>query len=1213
VEKRGRRRGILIADLLILQRMKRRGWRGTRYARVDIFAKGSESRYDNGMKNLTERDSRKSPLAEREEEILAFWHERDIFAKSLAKNTKNKEHFVFYDGPPFATGLPHYGHILSGIIKDAIPRYETMRGKYVRRIWGWDCHGLPIENLIEKELGLLHKSDIEKLGIGKFNAAARESVLRYDNEWKKTIPRIGRWIDMDASYRTMDWRYTESIWWAFKTLHDKDLIYQGYKSMHICPRCETTLANTEVTLGYKDITDISVTVKFELEDKPGTHMLAWTTTPWTLPGNVALAVGEDVAYVEVALRGAREDHFILAKDRARVTLGEYDIVRELKGKDLIGKRYKPLFDYYANDISLENRENGWKIYPADFVTTGSGTGIVHIAPAFGEDDMELGKKKRLPFVQHVSMDGKFAAEVKDFAGEQVKPKDDHQKTDIEIIKFLSGKGLLFSKEKITHPYPHCWRCDTPLLNYAASSWFVKVTAIKDRLLEVNATVQWVPETIKDGRFGKWLEGARDWAISRARFWGAPLPVWKCGACEKQEIIGSVDDIKKRIGAKNNFYLMRHGEAENNTMNVMSSRPDNQHHLTENGKASILRSAKQLKDKKIDIIISSPFVRTKETATILASELGISSAVIFDSRLGEIGAGEFEGKSVDAYRGYFSSTIERFVKAPQGAENVTNVRRRAMDALFEANEKYIGKNIVIVTHESPAWMLVAGSRGLDTAGAAALREDEGTYFIKNGEIMELPFIPFPHDDHYEIDLHKPFIDEVKFTCACGGEMSRVTDVFDCWFESGSMPYAQFHYPFENEDIFKRNFPADFIAEGLDQTRGWFYNMLVLSVGLFDTSAFKNVIVNGMILAEDGQKMSKRLKNYPEPMNVINRYSADALRYYLLSSPVSHGEELNFSEKGVDEAQKKIVIRLLNVLSFYDLYRDAAVKAVDTSSNALDRWIVARVGELLAAVDDAFNTYLLDRAIRAIGEFVDDLSTWYVRRSRSRFKSDDIQEKNKALATLRYVLGETAMIIAPTMPFLAEELYARVGGTEESVHLEAWPKQGSVDKEILVSMKFVRSFAAMALMERARHGIKVRQPLRKLTIGHGGEKPKEWDKVEGILADEINVKEIEFVNGAGANGSRVVLDTIITPELKKEGMFRELMRTIQDGRKQKNFVPTDCAILTVKTDTSGKAFVKEFTENLKRVSGIKEVRYSGEDQEQDVDLGDIRLQISLCLEE
>ncbi|GMQ95368.1 MAG: hypothetical protein BMS9Abin13_481 [Patescibacteria group bacterium] len=1150
------------------------------------------------------KEPEKSDWAKREEEILAFWDEGGIFEKSLKKN-EGGERFVFYDGPPFATGLPHYGHLLASVIKDVIPRYLTMRGDLVRRVWGWDCHGLPVENLIEKELGLAHKKDIEEYGIEKFNAAARESVLRYDNDWKRIIRRVGRWVDMEEGYRTMDASYTESIWWAFKTLHDKGLIYKGYKVMHICPRCETTLANTEVALGYKDITDISVTVKFELVSEPGTYVLAWTTTPWTLPGNVALAVHSEIKYAKVRIG---EENFIVAVEKLDEVFEdkEYEIIEEFKGKELVGKEYKPVFDYYQN-MGLENEEKGWKIYSADFVTMESGTGIVHIAPAFGEDDMALWKKYDLPFIQHVAMDGAFKEDVKDFAGLPVKPKEDHQSTDIAIIKHLAHAGLLFAKKKITHSYPHCWRCDTPLLNYAASSWFMKVTAIRDRLVEVNKEITWVPERMKEGRFGKWLSGARDWAISRSRFWGAPLPVWECSACKMREVMGSVEEIRAKSEKRNSYFVMRHGEVESNVKKFVSSKVDRKQPLTENGIKQVYNEAKNLKKEKIDIIFSSDFNRTKETAERMAEHLGFSKdEIIFDKRLREINTGEFDGKRAEEYHSFFSSYEEMFTKTPPGGENLMDLRRRVMDFLSEINTNYSGKNILIVTHEYPSWFLFAGSSGVDIVKTVAMKEERGDDFIKNAEVLALDFVSFPHNDNWELDLHRPYIDEVVFPCVCGEEMRRIPEVFDCWFESGSMPFAQFHYPFEHKEEFGKEksglFPADFIAEGVDQTRGWFYSMLVLSVALFDETAFKSVIVNGLVLAEDGQKMSKRLKNYPDPSYIVEKYSADALRYYLLSSPVVRGEDLNFSEKGVDEVQKKVIGRLLNVVSFYKLYEDKSVPLDSGSDDILDRWILARLRELVGEVGSALDSYELERAARPLGAFVDDLSTWYLRRSRARFKSDDRGGKEQALATTRFVLLEFAKVLAPFMPFVAEELYRKVGGEKGSVHLEEWPEVGKTSKGILEEMKEVRQMVSLGLEARAREGIKVRQPLQELRV-----KTKELGGgLADLIKDEVNVKSVIFDESMQED---VEIDTRITPELKKEGQFRDLVRHIQDLRKKEKFIPSDLATLSIETSREGKALVEEFMGELKKATPLKSVEFGEVAEGAEIKIDDLVFKIKI----
>ncbi len=1148
--------------------------------------------------DMNEETKKLSDIAEREEETLAMWREKGIFEKSLSQ-TADGEPFTFYDGPPFANGLPHYGHILASVIKDAIPRYKTMQGRYVRRVWGWDCHGLPVENLIEKELGLKNKKDIEEYGIEKFNDAALASVLRDEAEWKKMIPRIGRFVDMEHSYKTMDANYSESIWWAFKTLHDKGLVYQSFKSMHICPRCETTLSNNEVADEYKDISDISVTAKFELVDEPGTFVLAWTTTPWTLPGNVALAVNPEEEYVSYSIKNenGKTETYILERNafnRMKVEAVANNLI--IKGKDLIDKSYKPVFDYYSNDKTIENHANGWKIYGADFVTADSGTGVVHIAPAFGEDDMALGKKENLPFIQHVGMDGIMKPEVKDFAGMSVKPKSDDEKTrlaaDIAILKYLQDHGTFFSKEKIKHSYPHCWRCDTPLLNYAAESWFVKVSAIKEKLISENATTKWVPENMRDGRFGKWLEGARDWAISRSRYWGAPLPVWVCGSCDERFVAGSRAELaEKTKKSGNRYFVMRHGEAESNATNIISTRVENPTHLTEKGKVEAEETARKLSGEKIEIIFSSDFIRTTETAKIIAANIGVEEEkIIYDSRLREVNAGDFEGQNVNVYRSYFSSYGERYTKRPPNGETLAEVKHRIMSFLEEIEAKYSGKTILFVTHENPAFMFLSGSLGLNIEESVRMRSVEEEYF-NTAEVIPFSYTTFPHNNNYEFDLHRPYIDHVEVPCNCGGAMKRVEYVFDCWFESGSMPYAQFHYPFENKELFEKNFPANFIAEGVDQTRGWFYSLLVLSVGLFDKTPFQNVIVNGMVLAEDGkQKLSKKLKNYPDPTDIINNYGADALRYYLLSSPIVHAEDLAFTEKGVDEVVKKVITRLLNVLSFYELYGNDSEEVSGESKNPLDLWILARLAELGQGMTASLDAYELDRAVKPIGLFVDDFSTWYIRRSRDRFKSDDVIDRAHAITTTRTVFLEFSKLLAPVMPFLAEHLYAKAGGVKESVHLESWPVFSDADKKTLDTMIEVRRVVSLALEARAKAGIKVRQPLGKLTVKNitlAGQ-----DDLIELIQDEVNIKEVVFgcikEGKAGCEDTdEVSLDTTITPDLKREGQFRELVRTVQELRKKTGLTPSDMVTLEVETSNDGRALIDTFASELKKASLIKDI--------------------------
>ncbi len=1150
-------------------------------------------------------ENNKSPRAQKEEQTLKFWQDNNIFQKSLDKESPKGE-YIFYDGPPFATGTPHYGHLLAGTIKDYVGRYQTMKGHHVPRRWGWDCHGLPVENIVEKELNLKTRKDIEEYGIEKFNEKARASVLTYVDDWKKIVPRMGRFVDMENDYRTMDSSFTETVWWIFNKLNNKGYVYEGFKSMHFCPRCETTLSNFEVNLGYRDITDISVTVKFAVTGEANTFFLAWTTTPWTLPGNVALAVGPEIDYVKIKVQATGEN-YILAKSRLAIIKDDYAIVEEFKGEKIIGKSYRPVFDYY-NNKETKNIENGFKVYGAAFVTTEDGTGMVHIAPAFGEDDMTLGKENNLPFIQHVGTDGKFKPEVKDFPGVSVKPKDnketgeDHQSTDILIIKYLAGKGALFAKEKLIHSYPHCWRCETPLLNYASSSWFVEVSKFRDKLVKANKSINWVPADIKEGRFGKWLEGARDWAISRSRFWGAPLPVWRCDKCAKKEFIGSVEDIKKKTSQKNNLYVIRHGEADNNVLGIISSDPKRGHHLTERGRDQVKEAAEKLKAKKIDLVYVSPFVRTQETAKIVADVLNISAdKVVTDDRIHEVYAGELDGKTDAEYQRFFESRMEKFDKTPQGGENYTMIKNRMTDFVYDINSKNAGKNILIITHNTPSWLMFSGALGLTPKQAIELRH-ESHDFIKNSEVKELPFAPIPHNHNYELDLHRPFIDEITFACDCnqGGVMKRVPEVFDCWFESGSMPFSQSHYPFENLDKFNPDpgffrksvgFPAEFIGEGLDQTRGWFYSMLVLSVALFGKSSYKNVVVNGLALALDGKKMSKSLKNYPDPMIVVDKYSADALRYYLLSSPVVRAEDLCFMEEGVDEIQKKVIMRLDNVHSFYEMYSQnisVPVKNfVPNSSNILDQWILARLKGVVFEVTKASDNYEMDRATRPILDFVDDLSTWYLRRSRDRFKGTDVADKNQAISTSRFVLEELAKVMAPIMPFYAEDLYQKVKSFDgkESVHLASWPeavKPNSADEKIIINMAETRKIVSLGLEARSKANIKVRQPLLKLKIKDTKLRVTDSEKYLDLIKDEVNIKEVVIDESIT---EPVELDLNITGELKEEGNVRELTRGIQELRKQEKLSPSDIVNLKIKTDKVGQDLIKKFEAEIKKTTLLK----------------------------
>jgi isoleucyl-tRNA synthetase len=1150
---------------------------------------------------------------ERETEILSFWKENNIFKKSL-EQTKDGEPYVFYDGPPFATGLPHVGHVLPSTMKDVIPRYQTMKGRYVSRKWGWDCHGLPVENLIEKELGLNTKKDILELGIGKFNKAARESVLRYADQWRELVPRFGRWVDMDDDYRTMDASYTSGVWDIFSTLNKKGLVYESFKVMYVCPRCETSLSNFEVNQSYKDITDISVYVKFELigddaaslrpASEESVFLLAWTTTPWTLPGNMALAIGKEMEYVKVKVideNNGNDQYLILAKSRLEhaLKMQDYEILGDVSAADLVGKSYLPVFDTYR-DADLPNKEKAWKVYAADFVTDTDGSGVVHIAPGFGDDDMKLAQAEGIPFVQHVAMNGVIKPEVKEFAGLQAKPKseekDGQQATDVEIIKYLAKHHALFSKEKIVHSYPHCWRCSTPLLNYATTSWFVKVADSKDRLVEENSKVHWVPKEIGANRFGNWLEAARDWNVSRSRFWGAPLPVWKSEDGKTVEFIGSIEELSQKL-KRNNYFVMRHGEAEHNVKMMLDSSRDSVSRLTETGAVQVRDQASKL--KKVDVIYASPLLRTKETADIVKEATGFAGEIVFDDRLREFELGSFNGglwEDFNAYANEHRTNAWFDFVVPEG-EGYKSVRDRVSDFLYDIDTKHEGQNILVITHEALVKMCDVVARG---GTEEDLRDVWHEKTVHTGDIFELNFSALPKNENNELDLHRPYIDEVILSSANEkGEkvtLHRVPDVFDCWFESGSMPYTS------NQ----AGFPAEFIAEGLDQTRGWFYSLMVLGVRLRDVSPYRNVVVNGLILAEDGKKMSKSLNNYPPLAPLLEKYGADSLRYFFLSSPSVKAEDTAFSEKSLDEVIKKHFNRLYNVISLYEMYKDDANNLSVVSDHVLDVWITTLLQKTAATMTTHLDRYEFDKATKPIGDFIEDLSIWYIRRSRDRFKSEDAEDRDKALSTTRYILIELSKLMAPFLPFLAEDVYGRIAGDaflvddpavetvvqgtqkKESVHLESWPTyEMSDDAElVLARMEEVRKIVSLALEARSKENIKVRQPLSRLMLRTDEKDIADDATYVALIKDEVNVEEV-ILNSAIEDD--VALDVTLTPELVKKGVMREFMRAIQDLRKRSDLSPKDSIVLTIETNEEGKELVRASQEELMRTAKIADILF------------------------
>ncbi|MEN9614081.1 MAG: hypothetical protein RLZZ347_388 [Candidatus Parcubacteria bacterium] len=1161
-----------------------------------------------GFHMATEKDDMtkkgiKSPLALKEEEILAFWKEKGIFKKTLEKPAP-KGDFVFYEGPPTANGKPGIHHLEARAFKDAIPRYKTMQGFNVRRKGGWDTHGLPVELQVEKELGLKSKKEIESYGIGAFNQKCKESVWKYVADWQKFTDRIGYFVDLEHPYVTYEPNYIESLWAIVKKVSDQKLLYKDYKVVPWCPRCGTGLSSHELAQGYAEVKDLSVTVKFKLKSgqKIGnfttdnqTYILAWTTTPWTLPGNVGLAVGEKIVYTRIKIHDSRFTNQILivAKDRIKEVCGElsYEIIEEIKGKNLVGLEYEPLYPFLKDGISgpeKDKLQNAYKIYPADFVTTTDGTGVVHTAVMYGQEDFELGTKVGLPKYHLVNEDGTFKAEAGFLAGKSVV----EETTTVDVIKDLASRELLFKKEKYAHTYPHCWRCKTRLIYFARDSWYIKMSNLRDKLISENQGINWEPAYIKDGRFGEWLREVKDWAISRERYWGTPLPVWSCTTCKKQEVVGSVEDLKKRVKKSGNRYLvMRHGQYPGNTEKFLCSALDCPG-LTDTGRAQAELSAKKLADKKIDMIIASPIARTRQTAEVTAKIIGFpQEKIVFDERIKEIEFGVFEGKPVSEYHKDFHPGTGWFAHGPQGGESHLEVKRRMGEALYDFEQKYQNKTILIVTHDTPAWLLASAAQGLNQEQTIALR-DGAEFFMQNAEVIDLPFAPLPHNTDFELDLHRPYIDTVELSCDCGGSLTRVKEVMDVWFDSGAMPFAQDHYPFENKKwIEGAGYPADFIAEAIDQTRGWFYTLHAIGALMGKGKAYKNVICLGHILDKEGKKMSKSLGNIVEPWEEMNKFGVDALRFFMYSVN-QPGDSKNYDPKTVDEIVKKVFNLLSNVLAFYQLYAgEVEHTSIDPrkSPSVLDSWILAKTDEMVATVTEGFEHFQLFEPSRAIREFTADLSQWYLRRSRDRIKGGDAKDRAFALATTREVLLIVSKLLAPLTPFFAESLYQSLKGEKESVHLETWPVAQLKTKDhqlstAIIEMTEVRKIVSLGLEARMKAKINVRQPLGKLTIHNKQLATKK--ELLALIADEVNVKQVvcdeKVVN-------EVELDTEISAELKEEGMMREFIRAVQDLRKEKGLTVADRPNLVVSTDKAGQTFLTKFKTEIIKVNQLKELTF------------------------
>ncbi len=1054
--------------------------------------------------------------SQREERVLQFWKDNQIFKKTLEKDSPEGD-FVFYEGPPTANGRPAIHHLEARAFKDAIPRYKTMRGFRVPRRAGWDTHGLPVELEIEKTLGFKSKKDIEEYGVAEFNKKCKESVGAYINEWTRFTDRIGYWVNLDEAYYTYQNSYIEAVWKIVKHVDERKLLYKDYKVLPWCPRCGTALSSHELAQGYKDVKDLSLYVKFKVIGQENAFLLAWTTTPWTLPGNLALAVGEKIDYVKIK-KG--QEYFILAEARLSVVEGEYEVVEKMKGKDLIGFSYEPLYNFVTPN------EQTYKVYAADFVTTEDGTGIVHTAVMYGQDDFELGTKAGLPKQHLVAPDGTFVKGTDWLEGRSVVDET----LAVDILKDLQSRGFLFAKENHLHSYPFCWRCKTRLIYYARDSWYIRMSALRDDLMKENKKINWEPDYIKEGRFGEWLREVKDWAVSRERYWATPLPIWVNEDGEKL-VVDSIEAIKKYSKKSGNqYFVMRHGEAIDNAKHVLDPQGDPENHLTEKGKEEAKKSAQKLKKEKIDLIVTSPFLRTHETAEIVKAEIG--SELLVDDRLHE-----FNEKSE------------------------TEVCHRVSKLLFELEAKYQDKKILLVSHGNPIWVMERVTASLDW------NDFEEYKMLETAEVRELPFVPFPHDENYELDLHRPYIDEIVLE-KNGKEYKRVKEVMDVWFDSGSMPFAQ-----DPEHVI---FPADFISEAIDQTRGWFYTLHAIGVLMEKGRAFKNAICLGHLLDKDGKKMSKSVGNVIDPNAEIEKYGIDVLRFWMYSIN-QPGESKNYDDRTVKEVEKRVFNLVDNVYTFYDLYRDQSLESNDKPKvkNILDEWILIRLEELALEMSEHLDDYKLLEPARDLANFVDDLSTWYVRRTRERIKGGETEAKQ----TLYYLLKNLAKLMAPFAPFAAEELFQKlhVENDPESVHLASWPKGEKLDlkaKQTLAGMKDVRHLTTQALEARSKANMKIRQPLSKLTVR--AELTKEF---LDILGEEVNVKEVVRDNSMNMD---VVLDINLTPELIEEGEVREIVRGIQELRKEKNLKPGDQMEYVVPAEQ--KKVFEKFGEAIKKATNV-----------------------------
>lgn len=1142
-------------------------------------------------------------IVKQEEEVLRFWKEKNIFQKSL-ELAKDAKRFVFFEGPPSANAKPGIHHVLGRVYKDLFLRFKAMCGYLVERKGGWDTHGLPIEVQLEKQLGLKNKKDIERYGVQKFNSEAKQLVWNYKHDWESLTERIGFWLDQKNAYITYDWKYMESLWWIIKHIYDQGMLYQDYKVVPYCFRCGTALSAHEVALNYKTVTEASAYVKFKIlnssvaEEGMTNYFLAWTTTPWTLPANTALAVGHDIEYVKLKVNG---EILILAKERLEAVKGEGEILESFLGKKLEGATYEPLYPFLP--VDLEKGKKRFVVESAGFVSTADGSGIVHIAPAFGEEDMELARQKNLAVFLNVDEEGRFTKEVAPWYGVAVKKADEF------ILEDLKSRNLLFAKEDYTHEYPFCWRCDTHLLYKAGKSWFIGVSKLKKELLKNNEQINWIPSHIKEGRFGQWLKEIKDWSFSRTRYWGTPLPIWKCGECGNHFAAGSLDDLEAmRLKKGNTYILMRHGHATSNEKQLIDSNVDSSAaHLTQEGRVEVEKTLEELRSKKItvDLIVSSDFPRAEETAKIIS--LGLGASVVFDAHLRELNTGVFNGKSVKEYHSFFQNPIERFSKVPENGETLRDVRGRMIKFIKELEEKHEGKTIMIISHGDALWMLESALLNLSDEDSLAWGNDN---YLKTASTHTVQAKNYPYNQHGEVDMHRPYIDHVFLRCPkCSAPSKRVIELIDVWFDSGAMPFAQWHYPFENKEKIEgrkqESFPADFIAEGVDQTRGWFWSLLAVSTLLKKGPPYMNVISLAHALDKDGKKMSKSKGNVVDPWEMINKYGIDSLRWYFYSVNQA-GEPKLFDEKELSRALSGFVRLLWNSWIFFATYARAEQGnqiSVLPKKSVLDVWLISNFNKVVGEVREALDNYDATLASRTLGAFIDDLSNWYIRRSRERFAHPtDYDDFLSARKTLGEILANVSVLIAPFTPFLAEALYQNLKNVpalngwdfKESVHLTPYPvfQKKITDETLLQQMKIARDMVTMFHGLRNKASIKVRQPLQQamVFIQSKEEIPQE---ILALVAEEINVKEVrqtevlpfddpEYVTEQGPIMS-VALNIVVTQFLLEEGYARELMRTIQDMRKQLGFMVNEVIDLHVVDLEGMHPWLHRFEKDIQQKTG------------------------------